>query len=271
MQMWLGTQEMPPEHNVCRQGTEVAATSAGARYYFFTDRTAHAWVRRRWPLLSKLYEALPYPVMRSDIFRYMWLYSVGGLYLDLDVRVTAALDVFFDPRRLAATATLAASSQTGRAINGIMLSPPGQPFWLHVLYEWVLTTPLIHDEKTLRRTRVMRGTGPGLIAAVAERGCGRPALFPRAWVIPYNECSFPLVRVPTPILVLDDKGISSWNPLHKPWTIWMPCVFGSTTWKAALPPWARYLVTASLAGGGVLIIVLATSAWNKRRPYRAKK
>jgi alpha 1,6-mannosyltransferase len=53
-------------------------------YLFWGDEDLDEFVKHYHPFLYGLYKKLPMPVLRSDLARYMLLYTFGGVYSDLD-------------------------------------------------------------------------------------------------------------------------------------------------------------------------------------------
>ncbi|KAH8588934.1 hypothetical protein B0O99DRAFT_524153 [Bisporella sp. PMI_857] len=55
---------------------------------FLTDASADAWVRTKFayrPDIVELYLALPIPILKADLLRYLLLFAEGGIWSDLDV------------------------------------------------------------------------------------------------------------------------------------------------------------------------------------------
>lgn len=175
----------------------------------WTDATMRDFVLRRFPDRVAAYDAFPSAVNRADVFRYMVLFEIGGVYVDLDVEALRSIEPLLyrvenerfenDPTRWRARAScfvgqephahavvLARGGTTRRACNAVMASAPGLAFWETVL-----------DEVAIRAhaTRVTKWnpptiTGPQALTAALERagfdasvgGCGvvdpPDALFP---------------------------------------------------------------------------------------------
>jgi hypothetical protein len=102
--------------------------------------------------------------MRADAGGYMLLHHFGGLYADIDTECLAPLDVIADETRVVlslepSTHWHPIASQRGLPhliFNGIMASPAGHPFWLHVL-------GLMQKNREARN--VIDATGPCLLTA----------------------------------------------------------------------------------------------------------
>ena len=175
----------------------------------WTDATMRDLVRRRFPGRIDAYDAFPSAVNRADVFRYMVLFEIGGVYVDLDVEALRSIEpllyhvtegglgsdvslkndendenarwrarasCFVGQEPHAHAVVLARGATTRRACNAVMASAPGLKFWETVL-----------DEVAIRAhaTRVTKWnppeiTGPQALTAALERagfdprdgGCG---------------------------------------------------------------------------------------------------
>ena len=58
----------------------------------WTDATMRDFVRRRFPARLAAYDAFPAAVNRADVFRYMVLFEIGGVYVDLDVEALRSIE-----------------------------------------------------------------------------------------------------------------------------------------------------------------------------------
>lgn len=67
---------------------------------FYDDDEARALVARARPKALALYDALPLPVMRADLFRCIAVHTEGGVYADIDMECLRPLDRFLDADRL---------------------------------------------------------------------------------------------------------------------------------------------------------------------------
>src|SRR4051812_18747662 len=54
------------------------------KYNFWTDEDNLKFVKSEFPELLDIYVGLPKNIMRADVIRYMLLYRLGGLYMDMD-------------------------------------------------------------------------------------------------------------------------------------------------------------------------------------------
>ncbi len=130
----------------------------------WSDRRLLEFVAEHYPDFLDLYCALPQGVMRADAARYMLLHRFGGLYADIDTECLGRLEPIASETRVVlslepVTHWHPLATRRGMphlVFNGIMASPAGHPFWLHVL-------------DLMRRNRLARNildaTGPCLLTA----------------------------------------------------------------------------------------------------------
>ena len=121
----------------------------------WTDATMRDLVRRRFPGRIDAYDAFPSAVNRADVFRYMVLFEIGGVYVDLDVEALRSIEpllyhvtegglgsdvslkndenarwrarasCFVGQEPHAHAVVLARGATTRRACNAVMASAPG--------------------------------------------------------------------------------------------------------------------------------------------------
>lgn len=135
----------------------------GWEYRLWTDDDNAAFVQREFPEVLGLYRALPKNIMRADVFRYLLLARLGGVYLDTDYEMLKPFDLLghglvlpweMDPRT---------GSDRGRIANAVMASAPGHPFWSMVIDGLKAGAPLGPDAD------VLATTGPGFITRIHAR------------------------------------------------------------------------------------------------------
>ena len=131
-------------------------------YRFWTDNDLLDFVRTHYPDLEELYLSYPKPVQRADMARYLILHHHGGVYADIDTECTAPLDAIAEDRRVIfSTEPFEHEYQAHRLkmemmlFNGVMASPKGHPFWLHVCETMVRCR---HG-----KVHVLESTGPLLL------------------------------------------------------------------------------------------------------------
>lgn len=127
-------------------------------YRLWTDDDNRDFVKAQCPAIYEVFQALPKNIMRADVIRYVLMYRLGGLYLDLDYEMLRPFDLLqYDlvlPRE---------ASTVGRLVtycNSIFASAPGHPFFEAVLGEIAAHPPLDPNADAID------ATGPGLVSRV---------------------------------------------------------------------------------------------------------
>lgn len=103
----------------------------------YDDEEARALVSRARPDALALYDALPLPVQRADLFRCIALLAEGGVYADIDMECLRPFDRFLDSAALTLSAEASLDRRRARELgyryplqlaNCIMAAPPGDRF-----------------------------------------------------------------------------------------------------------------------------------------------
>lgn len=66
----------------------------GATYRFYNDYQSQKFMQQYFPHLFELYNDLPLPVMKADLWRYCVVYVFGGIYADADTELLGDIDLF---------------------------------------------------------------------------------------------------------------------------------------------------------------------------------
>lgn len=102
-------------------------------YRLWTDDTMIKFVEDEFPDFLETYIAYPKNVMRADAFRYLIMYKLGGVYLDLDYEVLKS----FDFKDYNVVLPYNRQIKIGDTFDGIgncfFASEPGHPFWYDVI------------------------------------------------------------------------------------------------------------------------------------------
>jgi hypothetical protein len=107
----------------------------------WTDRMLLEFVAEHYPDFLSTFCSYCLGVQRADAARYLLLHHFGGIYADIDCRCVAPFDPIMDEERVVLCKeppSHADRQATLRGLpylvfNGTMASPPGHPFWSHVL------------------------------------------------------------------------------------------------------------------------------------------
>lgn len=128
-------------------------------YRLWTDEDNLAFVGKEYPDFLDTYLALPRNIMRADVIRYLLLYRLGGLYMDLDYEMLKP----FDLNEKAAVLAWEGDEPLDKRLlcNSIMASSPGHPFFKRLIEDLKSNPPLNVDGTTIEAA-----TGPGFITRV---------------------------------------------------------------------------------------------------------
>ncbi len=139
----------------------------GWEYRHWTDRDNMRLVETQAPALLGLYRALPKNIMRADMVRYIYMDTIGGLYLDFDYEFLKPFDLL--DKRLVVPRENDDTEETYLG-NSVLASEAHHPFWTDVLAE------LARSVSSLRRDpledEITGLTGPGLLTRVYKRKAG---------------------------------------------------------------------------------------------------
>jgi hypothetical protein len=100
-------------------------------YLFFDNDEARSLIKQRRPELMDVYDKLVLPVQRADLFRYVAVHSLGGLWTDVDTVCYAPLDSYLDVTTTAPyvspTFVSAATKKTIAVSQWTFWAPAGNP------------------------------------------------------------------------------------------------------------------------------------------------
>jgi len=129
-------------------------------YKLWTDEDNFEFVKKEFPEYFELFKNLPKNIMRADVIRYLIMYRIGGLYLDLDYEMLRRFD--FTDHKL--VLPLNRSKEAGDSFNGVgnclFASMPNQPFWMVVMRNLAENPPLA------KNVDVVTSTGPEFLSEI---------------------------------------------------------------------------------------------------------
>jgi len=108
---------------------------------FWTDRMLVDFVARHYPDFLATFCSYQNGVMRADAGRYLLMHHFGGVYADLDCECVAPFEPLMAEDRIVLCKEPPQHLGDQPAVrglpfvlfNGTIVSPPGHPFWLHLL------------------------------------------------------------------------------------------------------------------------------------------
>ena len=139
------------------------------KYILWTDASMLDFVKAEFPDMLEFYETYRHNVQRADLFRYLVVYKLGGLYADIDTDCFHSLDIFENEQRVVVCdePTLHTRHESPRGfiplqLNATFASPAGHPFW-PTLFEKMQNT-----SERIRHDFILDSTGPCMLAGALE-------------------------------------------------------------------------------------------------------
>ena len=140
---------------------KVKTLNPGWSYKLWSDQDNEEFVRKEFPDFYRVFSDFPRKIMRADTIRYLILYKLGGVYLDLDYEVLKP----FDFEKISIILPLEENINEGSSIkwigNCFLASVPGHKFWHDVLNDLQNNPPVVTDH-----SQVIKATGPMLLTRI---------------------------------------------------------------------------------------------------------
>jgi len=162
-------------------------------YRFYDDAACAELVHREFPDLVDLYDSLPLPILKADLFRYLVVFRYGGLYADLDMECLKPFGLFFGVEgavvSIEARVTAKRQWELGyrhpyQIANCIFASGPGHPFFGAVIEA---ACEAIRARKNITVAEVEDVTGPRMLTRTFyAASANRPHVLPQSYWLPYR-------------------------------------------------------------------------------------
>lgn len=152
------TDEIPVKLQAYQRG--VRTLHPDWEYHLWTDVRMEAFVRAEFPDFFDIYMRLPKNIMRADVIRYLVMYRIGGLYMDLDYEMFKPFDLL--DRDIVLPWETTGKLGRGKDLigNAVFASAPGHPFFKMVIDDLMANPPLAAD------VDVLHSTGPSFLTRI---------------------------------------------------------------------------------------------------------
>lgn len=139
----------------------------GWEHRLWTDELMDRHVRLQHPELYPIFAGFERPIMRVDVFRYVLMHDIGGMYCDLDYEFVRPFDYSDVALLLSLEYDEAYGDHANQVANYLFASVPGHPLWIDVLAQLRR-----HPPRAPRSEDVCSATGPAFLSDVffANRG-----------------------------------------------------------------------------------------------------
>jgi len=144
--------------------TKVKELNPDWKYQLWTDDDNDAFVKEHFPDFYPVFKGFSREIMRADVIRYLIMYKLGGVYLDLDYEVLAPFNFGDHQLVLPYNRSIDFGDVQNEIGNCFFASEPGHPFWADVIKELKENPPIVTDY-----TQIVEATGPRLLTRVYNK------------------------------------------------------------------------------------------------------
>jgi len=102
-------------------------------YRLWTDEQNLEFVKQNFADFYEVFIRLPKNIMRADVIRYLIMYKIGGLYLDLDYEMIKPFDLLNFDLVLPYNRQIKYGDRYDGIGNCIFASAPGHKFWEYII------------------------------------------------------------------------------------------------------------------------------------------
>jgi mannosyltransferase OCH1-like enzyme len=178
------------------------------KYMLWTDADNDEFVQKEFPDFYDIFKGFSRGIMRADVIRYLIMYQIGGVYLDLDYEVLQPFDFGDKEIILPLNRSIKTGDGQDELGNCFFASAPGHIFWHDVITELKENTPAVTDY-----SQIVEATGPRLLTRIYRKN-------------EYKDIYLPdrlIYHPPTPtnrkdVEKIKNNGISL--GIHHPWGSW---------------------------------------------------
>ena len=160
----------PPEH-LLQLAESWKEKNPDWEYRFWGKKDMDDFLEAHFPEFISIYRNYPYNVQRWDAIRYLILYTLGGLYVDLDYECFESMDVLLSGSTccMGMEPTINSVVHNKKLIvgNAMMASVPGHKYFEMIIDDMIENRNTIFSE--YGPTQIMQTTGPFFTTRVYEK------------------------------------------------------------------------------------------------------
>ncbi len=135
------------------------------QYILWSDEDIDKYVKKEFPEFYPVFTGFSKNIMRVDVIRYLIMYKIGGLYLDLDYEMIKPFDLFNYNIVLPRSRSIEFGDKINCIGNCIFASVPNHAFWKEAI-EDLKTNPPVVDHFL----EVLDATGPSFLTKIYYNG-----------------------------------------------------------------------------------------------------
>lgn len=156
---------------------KVKALHPNWQYMLWTDDDNNAFVKEEFPQFYPVFQAFEKNIMRADVIRYLIMYKIGGLYLDLDYEMLTPFQYSDKDLVLPLSREFVLGDKRDLLGNCIFASAPGHIFWKNVIDNLKKMPPRVNNYMD-----VLGATGPAFLTRIFNEGKYSDACLPHRMV-----------------------------------------------------------------------------------------
>jgi mannosyltransferase OCH1-like enzyme len=187
---------------------KVKAFNPDWHYILWTDDDNDQFVKKEYPDFYNVFRGFSKGIMRADVIRYLIMYKIGGVYLDLDYEVLHPFDFGDNTLVLPLNRSVEFGDQQNELGNCFFASAPGHQFWKDVINDLTENPPIVTDY-----SQVIEATGPRLLTRIYN---SNP--YPEAWLPERLLYHPPSPKGRRDLQRIKSNGVSL--GIHHPWGSW---------------------------------------------------
>jgi len=161
-------------------------------YILWDDHRMDAFIHAYYPEYYTYCQSFPYLAQRWDTIRYLFLYKLGGMYVDFDYEVIESLDDIIENHSCCFASEPKEHAQlSGKQTyinNGLILTEPNHPFIKEII-DCVMNKYPANRMYSNKMEEVLLTTGPLMITGLYEVSENKNAVYvlPSEIVSPLNK------------------------------------------------------------------------------------
>ncbi len=144
-----------------RFANTVQALNPDWKYKVWSDADNDEFVKTEYPEFYDIFTGFSRGIMRADVIRYLLMYKIGGVYLDLDYEMIKPFDFGDCEIVLPLSRSKKYGDPKDELGNCFFASAPGHKFWSDVIDDLKNDPPAVTDY-----TQIVEATGPSLLTRI---------------------------------------------------------------------------------------------------------
>ena len=177
-------------------------------YRLWTDDEIDVFVKEEFPDFYETFVNFSRVIMRADVIRYLIMYKIGGVYLDLDYEMLQPFNFGAETLVLPLNRSVSYGDEKDTLGNCIFASVPNHKFWEDAISDLKQNPPYVTDY-----SQIVEATGPEFLTRIFYKNTYENVSLPDRLV--YHP---PSTNTPRKIEKIKSNGVSL--GIHHHWGSW---------------------------------------------------